>query len=63
MTTKEAAEAAGLVESTGRKYAQILNIAYIGKDRRKEYQWTEADVERLKETVKNAKVGRPPKVK
>ena len=55
MTTKEAAEAAGLVESTGRKYAKILGISSIGKGNRKEYQWTEADVERLREATKETK--------
>jgi len=63
MTTKEVKERTGLAQRTITKYAPILGIDCIGSGNWKIYTWAEADVERLKEAVKNAKVGRPRKDK
>jgi len=59
MTTKEVSEQTGIALPTCRKYAIILQINYTGEGRRKTYLWTEADIERLKQSL--GKRGRPPK--
>lgn len=61
MTTTEVSEITGLAKRTVLKYALILDVAYTGKGRRKEYEWTEEDVNKLKEAAEGAKAGRPSK--
>lgn len=58
ISTRDVMELAGIKERTVHKYAVSLNIPYL-QGNRKTYLWTEADVERLKEALKMAKVGRP----
>jgi DNA-binding transcriptional MerR regulator len=62
MTTKEVAELTGIAGSTVRKYADILEISYLGSGMRKIYDWKKSDIDRLKKTYKG-KTGRPKKAK
>jgi DNA-binding transcriptional MerR regulator len=57
MTTKEVATETGIPISTITKYAREFNIKHYGEGRRKIYDWSKKDIERLKESVKL--VGRP----
>jgi excisionase family DNA binding protein len=58
MTTKEVAELTGIGLSTITKYAREFKITHYGEGRRKIYDWSKADIEKLKKAVKQ--VGRPP---
>jgi DNA-binding transcriptional MerR regulator len=62
MTTKDVSELTGIATRTVIKYADILNISYLGEGRRKIYDWKKNDIERLKKTYKG-KIGRPKKEK
>jgi len=57
MTTKEVHELTGIAVSTITKYAREFNIKHFGEGRRKIYDWSKADIERLKKSLKL--VGRP----
>jgi hypothetical protein len=59
MTTKEVSEIVKISDRSVIDYANQLAVPFIGKGRRKEYQWTEADVQRLRLALENAKVGKP----
>jgi hypothetical protein len=64
MTSLEVKEQTGYAESTVQKYAALLGVKYYGTGRRKVYDWTEADVKKFCETIKNGEKrdhrGRPP---
>jgi hypothetical protein len=47
MKSIEVAKMTRYAHSTIKKYAAILGIQYIGAGRRKDYDWTEQDVERF----------------
>jgi hypothetical protein len=36
-------------KSTAQKWAKANNVKFIGSGRRKDYEWTEADIKRFKE--------------
>jgi DNA-binding transcriptional MerR regulator len=57
MTTKEVADITGIGLSTITKYAREFKIKHYGEGRRKIYDWSKADVEKLKQSVKL--IGRP----
>ena len=61
MTTKEVSDLTGIAQRTVIKYAEILNISYLGTGRRKIYDWKKTDIERLKKSI--GKPGRPKKAK
>jgi len=58
MTNKEVSEQTGIAESTVRKYAKILNIAFYGSGMHKVFDWKKADIDRLKKSI--GKRGRKP---
>ena len=59
MTSKQVRDITGLGLSTVNKYGHILGVKYYGEGRRKIYEWTEINIEALKESIQ--KRGRKPK--